>query len=73
MKLFYNHNIATHKLGLVLCNTTIENNDKKLPWKNATQNATSAANVMKTIFGCTDVVTVTDGSKAEIAAAYDKL
>ena len=36
MQMFYNHNVATHKFGLVLVNTTIANNGKNLPWKNAT-------------------------------------
>ena len=36
MQMFYNHNVATHRFGLVLVNTTIANNGKNLPWKNAT-------------------------------------
>ena len=31
MRIFYDHNIATKKLGMVLVNT----NAKGLPWKNA--------------------------------------
>ena len=42
MNLFYAHNIATHKMGLLLVNNGIENNGKKLPWKNADQNGLDA-------------------------------
>ena len=38
MKIFYDHNIATKKLGLILVNT----NAKGLIWKNAEQNGKDA-------------------------------
>ena len=73
MQMFYDHNIATHKYGLVLVNTTINNNGKNLPWKNAAQNGTDASNMLKVTFGFNDVVVLTDATKDQIIAAYDTL
>ena len=63
MNLFYMHNIATTKMGLLLVNRGIENNGKKLPWKNAEQNGLDAQNLLKTTFGFSDVTVITDGTK----------
>ena len=71
--MFYDHNIASHKYGLVLVNTTINNNGKNLPWKNAAQNGTDASNMLKVTFGFNDVVVLTDATKDQIIAAYDTL
>ena len=42
MQMFYNHNIATHKYGLIIVNTKAEMNDKTLSWKNAVENGYEA-------------------------------
>lgn len=73
MQMFYNHNIASHKYGLVIVNTTISNNGKNLPWKNAAQNGTDASNMLKVTFGFKDVVVLTDATKDQIIAAYDTM
>ena len=63
MKLFYDHNIVTHKAALILVNSAINYNGKNLPWKNAEQNGLDAQNLFKTTFGFEDVTILTNGTK----------
>ena len=62
MKIFYNNNLATRKLGLVLVNT----NAKDLVWKNAAQNGRDAEALFKETFNFDEVDVLVDKSKDEI-------
>ena len=73
LQMFYKHNIATHKFGLIIVNTKVEFNDKKLPWKNAEKNGTEASFMLKVTFGFEDVVLLTDPTKDQIISAYDTI
>ena len=68
-KIFYDHNIAIKKVGLILVNT----NAKNLVWKNADQNGKDAYHLFKNIWQFDEVVIVQDGTKDEIIAGYDKI
>ena len=69
MKIFYDHNIATRKLGLILVNT----NAKDLPWKNAEQNGRDAKALFEETFGFDEVIVLVDKTKAEIIEAFEEL
>ena len=69
MKIFYDHNIATRKLGLILVNT----NAKDLVWKNAEQNGKDAKSLFEETLQFDEVTVLVDASKAEIIAAFDEL
>ena len=68
-KIFYEHNVAIKKVGLIIVNT----NAKSLVWKNAEQNGKDAYHLFKNIWQFDEVITITDGTKAEIIEAYDKI
>merc|ERR1712003_241901 len=71
MRIFFEDNITTHKVGLIFVNTTIEINSKKLPWKNAVQNGAAAERLLREAFGFIDVKVYTDASKEKIITAYN--
>ena len=62
-KLFFSHNVATHTLSLTIHNTVIEKINSPLTMTSP-EEVLAAVETMKTVFGISDVKTVTDGSKA---------
>ena len=73
LKLFYDHNIATHTQALIIVNTgtTHQSSGKDLPWKNAAQNGQASEYLTKQLWKFENVKVVKDGSKADIIAAFD--
>ena len=73
-KLFFSHNVATHTLSLTIHNTALkdedgvivkhEDGDHTLLTNTSPEEVLAAVETMKTVFGISDVKTVTDGSKA---------
>ena len=69
MKIFYEQNIATTKVAMILVNTKA----KALPWKNAGQNGQAAAKLFKESLGFDEVEVHVDLSKAAIIERFDAL
>ena len=73
-KLFFSHNVATHTLSLTIHNRgplmkdgwirTDHNMRDILLTETSQEEVLAAVETMKTVFGISDVKTVTDGSKA---------
>ena len=59
MKIFYDHNIATKKIGMIFVNTTA----KGLEWKNAEENGQRAYKLFHETMGFNEVNIHTDFTK----------
>ena len=73
VNLFFEHNIATKKLGLILVNTKVEYNGKYLDWGSAIENGKDAEKLFRDTFGFDDVQVCTDLSKEAIIEKFNAL
>ena len=62
VKLYFSHNVATHTLCLTIHNTVFEKTGLPLS-KTSSEEVLAVVETVKTVFGISDVKTVSDGSK----------